>query len=164
MQARLEPVCEPPGTTIASATPAMVACTPESKVASHAARRAAGRQAAGERAMWRSADQREQGDRGPSGHASTPVGIEDRDDHDRADVVDDGEREQEQLQGRRHSRTGRARTPTAKAMSVAIGMPHPRLPGMPGVDGQRRRNAGTTMPPRAAATGSRRPAGRAARR
>ena len=44
-------------------------------------------------------------------------------------------------------------TPTAKAMSVAIGMPQPVEPA-PDPLKARKMRAGTTMPPRAAATGS----------
>ena len=60
------------------------------------------------------------------------VGVEDRDHEDRADVVDDGEREEEQLQRRRDTRLpSRLSTPTANAMSVAIGMPQPSTASPP---------------------------------
>jgi hypothetical protein len=43
-------------------------------------------------------------------------------------------------------------TPRAKAMSVAIGIPHPRAPSPPTFT-RRYRPAGTTIPPTAASTG-----------
>ena len=44
-------------------------------------------------------------------------------------------------------------TPTQKAMSVAMGMPHPGAPGPPALKA-RNRAAGTTIPPTAATAGS----------
>ena len=46
-----------------------------------------------------------------------------------------------------------ASTPTANAMSVAIGMPQPLTPGPPALNA-RYSAAGTTIPPRAATSGS----------
>ena len=60
------------------------------------------------------------------------IGIEDRDHHDRAHVIDDRQREQKELQRRIDSRRpNRLTTPIAIAMSVAIGMPHPPMPSPP---------------------------------
>ena len=57
--------------------------------------------------------------------------IEDRDHQDRPEVVRDRERGQEDDQVLRNAPARSARMPTAKAMSVAIGMPHPPRPGAP---------------------------------
>ena len=56
------------------------------------------------------------------------LGVEDRDDDDAADVVDDSQGEDEDAGAERDARTGEVTTPTAKAMSVATGMPHPPAP------------------------------------
>ena len=72
-----------------------------------------------------------------SASRSMPSRVEDRDHEDRADVVDDREREQEQLQRRIDPRCRAApRTPTAIAMSVAIGMPQPSCGSGPAGDGE----------------------------
>ena len=55
-----------------------------------------------------------------------PVGVEDRDHDDATDVVDDGEREDEDAHAERdRGCPTRVTTPTAKAMSVATGTPKP---------------------------------------
>ena len=46
-------------------------------------------------------------------------------------VVGDGQRGEEDLEPAGTRRPSRARTPSAKAMSVAIGMPQPSPPGPP---------------------------------
>ncbi len=51
--------------------------------------------------------------------------IEDRDDEDGADVVDDRQGEQQDPERRGHTAAQQGQHPTAKAMSVAIGMPQP---------------------------------------
>ncbi len=51
--------------------------------------------------------------------------VEERDDDDGAEIVDDGERQQEDLERAGDARADSARIPTAKAMSVAVGMAQP---------------------------------------
>ena len=116
------------GIVSASSTPAIVAWTPdceERRPEAEAEQRVDGRVAHAE-AIGR--DERERAN--PHDQRRRPgdrcAGVEERDHQHRAEVVDDGERGQEDLQAVGTREPSSASTPSAKAMSVAIGMPQPR--------------------------------------
>ena len=67
---------------------------------------------------------------GPEG-ADDAGAVDDRDDQHGADVVGDGQRQQQHLQPVGDAGPSRVRKPTTKAMSVAIGTPQPCVPGRP---------------------------------
>ena len=112
-------------------TPASVACTPDSS------RREPDERADGEvggEALHVAAAQGE--DHGEADAASQPTpgqraGVEDGDHDDRADVVGDGQGEQEDLRRDRHPPPESVTMPTAKAMSVAMGIAQPSAPALP---------------------------------
>ena len=62
------------------------------------------------------------------------VGVEQRDHQHRAEVVDDRERQQKHLQPSGTRSPSSASTPSANAMSVAIGTPQPWMVGSPGLN------------------------------
>ena len=118
-------------------TPAIVACTPDSCTASHSAdaerRRDERSHVDAEHARCTTSGDHDGASNQPG--AIDVVGVEDRDHDDRADVVDDRQRQQEQLAATAARRPpSSASTPTANAMSVAIGMPHPSAPVAAGVE------------------------------
>lgn len=82
-----------------------------------------------------SVHEKQQGkNRGGSGKGQEvdTVCIEDCDDEDGAEVVDNGKRRQKDFQGRRNPVAKSDSTPSAKAMSVAVGIAQPRrLAGVP---------------------------------
>ena len=86
------------------------------------------------------------------------AGVEHGDGDDRTDVVDDGHRGEEDAQLDGDAGTLTAIKAIANAVSVAIGTSHLCDHGPAGVTSAYR-SAGTTMPPSAAAIGSRRHGG-----
>ena len=92
------------GMNRASTTPASVACTPDfsTETQSSAPSTQIGREAAhAGRVQDRKSCDEKPGER--QGQRREVVGVEDRDDQDGAEIVDDGERRQEHLQGERHA-------------------------------------------------------------
>ena len=136
----------------AHGTPAMVAWTPDSNTHSHSATPRA--TYTGCQTTWsrRSATTASTitaaGQPGPADR----VRVHQRDHQDRPDVVDDGEGQEEHLEGGGTRRPRSGDDAEAKAMSVAIGTPHPWAASVPAVMAKKSR-AGTTMPPRAATAG-----------
>ena len=115
-----------------STTPVSVAWTPDSWRASQSRRRA-GRRRRGRctPSPARTADREHEHGGDGERRGVDVVGVEDGDDQDGADVVDDRQGQQVERRDGTIRAPSRLSTPTAKAMSVAIGMPQPAAPSPP---------------------------------
>ena len=123
-----------------SSTPAIVACTPEAststqvviaRITSITRDQNARARVSSIAAEDRECDDRQQRERQ---HPDVDVGREQhRDEHDADDVVEDREGQQEHPHGGGQAPAETASTPSAKAMSVAVGTGHPDSTPLPAV-------------------------------